>query len=113
MNATALIIIDSDPRASGRPAEALRIAAGVAAWKKVGVAVYLRGAAARVLDEDADGLVDGENIVRYLQPLLQSGRGVFVQSGATSAGRAAGPVEEVSDAQLAAMAAARECVLRF
>ena len=44
-----LFVIDADPRTSGRPAEAIRIAAGVAVWRKVNVSVYLRKAAALIL----------------------------------------------------------------
>jgi hypothetical protein len=116
MNSGALFIIASDPRASGRPAEAVRIAAGVAAWRKVDVAVYLRGAAVLILGENAGELVDGENYTRYLPALRDLRRPVYAQKGAAmlpGPGPAAPPFEEISDAQLAAMAAARRCVLRF
>jgi len=65
----ALFVIASDPRTSHRPAEAVRIAAGVAAWKKVDVSLYLHGDAARILDESAGDFVDEEHIERYL-PML-------------------------------------------
>jgi hypothetical protein len=112
----ALFIIESDPRRSGRPAEAVRIAAGVGAWKQVEVAVYLRGAAVLVLGEEAEALVDGENYARYLPVLRESGRPVCVQQGAAALGQlgqAALPFEEISDGQLAELAAAHECMLRF
>ena len=67
-----LFVIVSDPRTSHRPAEAIRIAAGVSAWKKVEVNVYLYGEAVRVLEESADDLVDEEHLTRYL-PLLREG----------------------------------------
>jgi hypothetical protein len=116
MSASALFIIESDPRRDGRPAEAVRIAAGVGAWKKVEVAVYLRGAAVLLLGENAEALVDGENYTRYLPLLRELNRKVCVQQGAAALGQlgqAALPFEEISDAQLAAMAAGRDCVLRF
>jgi hypothetical protein len=65
----ALFVIASDPRTSHRPAEAVRIAAGVAAWKKVDVSLYLHGEAALILDETAGSFVDEEHIERYL-PML-------------------------------------------
>jgi sulfur relay (sulfurtransferase) DsrF/TusC family protein len=65
----ALFVIASDPRTSHRPAEAVRIAAGVGAWKKVDVSVYLCDAAARLLDEASGDFVDEEHIERYL-PML-------------------------------------------
>lgn len=76
----ALFVITSDPRTSHRPAEAIRIAAGVAAWKKVQVDVCLMGAAARVLEESVDELVDADHLTRYLPLLRESGGEVFVQN---------------------------------
>lgn len=73
-----LFIIASDPRTSHRPAEAIRIAAGVAAWKKVRIDLCLMGDAARVLDESVDDLVDADHITRYLPLLRESGGEVFV-----------------------------------
>jgi hypothetical protein len=116
MNTSALFVIESDPRRSGRPAEAVRIAAGVGAWKKIQVAVYLRGAAVLVLGEGAEDLVDGENYARYLPVLQESGGPVYVQQGSAllgELGQATLPFEEISDEQLAGMAATRRCVLRF
>lgn len=116
MKPGALFVIESDPRHSGRPAEAVRIAAGVGAWRKVEVAVYLRAAAVLILGEEAGELMDGENYARYLPVLRELGRPVYVQKGAAALGQlgqAALPFEEIPDEQLAAMAAARACVLRF
>jgi hypothetical protein len=116
MRPTVLFILESDPRESGRPAEAVRIAAGVGVWRKVVVSLYLRGAAALVLGEEAEALMDGENYAQYLPVLRDSGRPVFVQKGAEALGQLgqpALPVEEISDQQLAAMAAASGSVLRF
>jgi len=116
MNPSALFVIESDPRRSGRPAEAVRIAAGVGVWRKVEVAVYLRGAAVLLLGEEADALMDGEYYAQYLPVLGESGRPVFVQKGAAALGQlgqAALPFEEISDEQLAAMAAASGSMLRF
>jgi hypothetical protein len=113
---SALFVIESDPRRSARPAEAVRVAVGVGAWKKVEVTVYLRGAAVLLLGEEADGLMDGENYAQYMPVLRESGRPIYVQQGAAALGqlsREAGPFEEISDEQLASLAAARGCVLRF
>jgi len=116
MKPSALFVIESDPRQSGRPAEAVRIAAGVGAWKKVRVALYLREAAVLVLGEEAEALVDGEHYARYLPVLRELGGPVYVQKRAAllgQIGQATSPFEEISDEQLAGMAAARGCVLRF
>jgi hypothetical protein len=116
MNSGVLIIIESDPRRSARPVEAMRIAAGVGAWRKVAVTLYLRREAALVLGEEAGALVDGEDYAQSLPVLRELGRPVYVQKGAwapVGTGQAALPFEEISDDQLAAMAAASGCVLRF
>jgi len=116
VNTGALFIIDTDPRSSGRPAEAVRIAAGIGVWKKIDVAVYLRAAAIPILAEDTDDLVDGENFASYWPILGESGRPIYVQKDAKSLseiGQSAVPFQEISDAELARLAAARSCVLRF
>ncbi|HEY3915838.1 MAG TPA: hypothetical protein VGN61_15225 [Verrucomicrobiae bacterium] len=116
MNTSALFIIDTDPRASGRPAEAVRIAAGIGVWKKIDVAVYLRAATIPILGEDTDDLVDGENYARYLPILGESGRPIYVQKDAkalSKLGQSAIPYQEISDAELGQMAAEHSCVLRF
>src|SRR5947209_8071218 len=115
-NPTLLIIITSDPRSSHRAGEAIRIAAGVGAWKKVDVLVYLRDAAVLVLGECPEALVDEGNISRYLPALGDSNRPVYVQRGApllVEAGERALPVEEIDDAQLAALAASCTYLLGF
>jgi hypothetical protein len=116
MNSGALLIIASDPRASGRPAEAVRLAAGLGPWRKVAVTVYLRGPAVLILGENAEELVDGENFARFLPALGELGHPLYAQKGAAmlpGPGPATLPFEEISDAQLAAMAAGRSLVLRF
>ena len=45
MKPRLLLIVTTDPRISPRPAEAVRIAAGVGAWQKIDVTLYLRDAA--------------------------------------------------------------------
>ena len=116
MNPTALVIIDSDPRTSPRPAEAIRLAAGVGTWKKVDVTVYLRGPAVLALSEYADELVDEDNYVRYFPIVGEFGRPVYVQKGApllADLGESALRWEEITDEQLARLAATHRYVLRF
>jgi hypothetical protein len=116
MNSSALFVIDSDPRVSGRPAEAVRIAAGVAAWKRVDVAVYLRDAAVLMLGEETADLADSDNFARYLQILGELGRPIYVRQGApdlAQLGQSTLPFQEISDDTLAGLAAERSQVLRF
>ena len=116
MNRSALFIVTSDPRQTGRVAEAVRIAAGVGAWPQVEVTLYLHGVAALALGEDAEDLIDGDNFIRYLPMLAEAGRPILVQRGvAVDLNPADAPplVEYIDDAQLAARVAASHCVLRF
>jgi hypothetical protein len=116
LNTTALFIIDTDPRASGRPAEAVRIAAGIAVWKKIDVALYLRAAAILILAEYTGDLVDEENYTRYLPILGELPGPIYVQKGASTLsqlGQSVLPFQKISDAELAQMAAKHSCVLRF
>jgi len=111
---TLLIIVASDPRASRRPAEAVRIAAGVGVWKKVSIALYLRGAAALALNESTDDLQDEENFIRYLPMIGESGNAIYVQSGAPIPARTSNlSIQEINDIQLARLAAGSHYVMRF
>jgi hypothetical protein len=116
MKTNALFVIESDPRQSGRAAEAVRIAAGVGAWKKVAVAVYLREAAVLALSDAAEDFPDGELFKQCLPMLAESPRTIFVQKGAkmlSGLGQATAAFQEMSDDQLAEMVASHACVLRF
>lgn len=116
MPRTALFIVNSDPRTSPRPAEAIRIAAGIGAWKRVEVTLVLSQAAALALREFPDDLQDEDNFTRYLPILREWGRPVYVETGAPfleDLGETPVPYERITISQLAAMAAASNCVLRF
>jgi hypothetical protein len=116
MKPRVLIIVTSDPRASHRPAEALRIAAGVGVWKKTEIALYLRGDAIRAAAQSVEGLVDEDNYTRYWPVLTESAPAVYVQKNAAvlaQIGEPVIPTLEISDQQLAELAAQQSCVLRF
>lgn len=116
MNPKLLVLVTSDPQTSARPAEAVRIAAGVGAWKKAEVTLYLRGPAVRAVGEWVDELVDEDNFSRYLPIVRDFGRPVYVQRGAVelaNLGEAPVPFEEIDDARLAELAAQANYVLRF
>ena len=88
MKPRVLFIVTGDPRSSTRPAEAVRIAAGVSAWQKADITVYL----------------------------AESGQPIYVQKNASSLaklGEAAVPFTEISDDQLAQLAAEQTYVMRF
>jgi hypothetical protein len=74
-----LVLIVTDPRTSARPAEGIRIAAGIGAWRKTDVTLLLRGAAGYSLQEYADELVDEDNFVRYLPLVVEGPRPIYVE----------------------------------
>ncbi|MBI5385900.1 MAG: hypothetical protein HZA90_14575 [Verrucomicrobia bacterium] len=116
MTSSVLFLITSDPRTSARPAEAIRIAAGVGAWKKVDITVCLRGPAVLALGEYVDELVDEDNFVRYLPIIGEWGRPVFVPRGEpllAGLGEATVAFEEIDEGRLAELAAHHHFVLRF
>lgn len=116
MNPSALFIVTGDPRTNAKPAEAIRIAAGVGTWKKAGVTVYLRGPAVLALSEFVDEFVDEDNFTRYFPIVGEFGRPIYVQRGASllsEIGEAPLKFEEIDDAGLAKLAAESTYVLRF
>ena len=110
MNPRVLFIITSDPRHSGKPAEAIRIAAGVSAWKKTDVTVYLRDDAVLALGEDTTDLVNEDNFTRYLPMLAENNCPIYVQK---HSGESSVKTEQLNDTDLAKLAAKQNYVLRF
>lgn len=116
MKPRVLFLVTGDPRISPRPAEAVRIAAGVGAWGKVEVSLHLRDAAVLALGEFAGELVDGDHFERYLPLVAESGRAISVPRDAPllrELGQPAVPFDPIDDSQLAALAAASRSVIRF
>ena len=116
MKRRVLFIVDSDPRTSPRPAEAVRIAAGVGVWEKAEVILYLRGAAVLALGEFAEDLIDGENFARYLPTLAESLQPVMVQGETPSLkelGDARVKFRTIDDTELANIASTSHAIVRF
>jgi hypothetical protein len=78
-----LVMIETDPRTSARPAEGIRIAAGIGAWRKTEVTLLLRGPAGYSLQEFADELVDEDNFTRYLPLVAEGPRPIYVEDSFT------------------------------
>lgn len=111
-----VFVIATDPRETHRPAEAIRVAAGLGAWKKADVRVYLRGPAIRGLGEWVDDLRMEDDFIRYLPIIRDWGHPVWVQAGAAEIGdlgEPSAPFEEIDDVELAKRCAAATSVLRF
>ena len=116
MKPTVLILVTGNPHMDARPAEAIRIAAGVAAWKKAEVAVYLHGPAIPSIGEWVDELVDDDNFSRYLPLITDGNRPVYVEAGHPNLENLVEthhPFEEVSTDQLAKLIGSATYTLRF
>jgi hypothetical protein len=114
MKPFVLFVVTSDPRTSPRPVEALRIAVGTAAWKRVDIALYLGGPAALAVAENVDDVVDAENLTRY-RPLLQElARPVYIDADFTPRlSETAVPIQALDTGGLARLAAQSTYLLRF
>src|SRR5436305_5547868 len=100
MNTRVLFIITSDPRRSGKASEAIRIAAGVSAWRKTNVSVYLRDDAVLALSDETADFINEDSYTRYLPMLAELGHPIYVQEAnahVAQLGEAAVNHELVSD----------------
>ena len=71
------MIVTSNPRTSGRMAEAIRFTAGVSAWQKVNVTLYVGGDAVQGLLAGDDQFVDEESIVDFLPLIAEQKQELF------------------------------------
>jgi hypothetical protein len=110
-----LIEIVSDPAASPRPAEAVRIAAGVGAWGKVQVHLYFKGPAVRALDEFAEELTNGELFRQYLSVIPNHGGRLIVDQAnpRLASLNPAVPFEALTSDQILQMESQMDHVMRF
>jgi len=116
MTPRTLFMITGDPRTSPRPAEAIRIAAGVGVWKKNEIQIYLRGSAVLALSEFADELVDADSFTRYLPIIGEWGQPVYVERGAAllaDLGESPLKYQEITDVELADLSAQANYLARF
>lgn len=79
-NKTLIIVVASDPRSSHRPAEAIRLAAGIAVWRKVDVTLFFTGPGVAAVSSDPDDFIDPESYTTHLPMLLEHGRPLLVDS---------------------------------
>lgn len=111
-----LVIVSSDPRESGRPAEGIRIAAGVGTWKKTEITLLLRGPAGYSLGEYVDELVDEDNFTRYLPIVAELGRPIYLADDFTDLDALEGSpwkYQRVSAAEIAALYAANDYFIQM
>lgn len=75
-----LILITADPRCSTAPAETVRMAAGLGAWKHVIPSLYLHGPAVLCLDEFAEDYPEGIAFTEFLPSINQHGGKIYTQN---------------------------------
>ena len=116
MAAHVVILIDSNPAASPRPAEALRIATGLAIGRSTRVSVCIAGPAARTwrteLADDFSGWLDGDQVKHYWPGFLEAGGEIWVHGRAEDASLA-GESRRVDSAELAILVAQAGSLMRF
>lgn len=76
-----LIVIASDPRASHRPAEAIRVASGLSSIGSIQIEICFCGLAALILSQNSDLFVDGEIIKKHLPLIAKSAEKIWAESG--------------------------------
>jgi len=112
-----VMVITGDPLRSHRPAEALRIALGLDSGGKERMRIILRGPAARLLTEEVQDAVDGEELAdRYLPVFEEWGTTFFVDE--TAAGHLSRvstdfPHQTLTETQIAAELASADRVMIF
>lgn len=77
-----LLILSADPSLTGRPAEAVRLAAGLAACGQLQVRVYLHGPAVKALAPQASDAVDMDLLIQCWPLVASLEAPVLVEAGA-------------------------------
>ncbi|PTY04169.1 hypothetical protein DB346_05120 [Verrucomicrobia bacterium LW23] len=116
MKPKTLVCISTHPAESPRPAEGIRIAAGVGAWKKTDVTLVLRGPAGYALTEYVDEYVDEDNFSRYLPIVADFGRPIYLENSFTDTDaleHSPWKYEVVTPQQVARLFAEHDHVLQF
>ncbi len=81
MTPSILVFIKGDPTKSHKPAEAIRIALGLISGEHT-VQIVLLGPSVQLLSEDAEDLVDGELLMKYLPSFAELGQKFYVEETA-------------------------------
>ena len=111
-----LILIESDPRTSPRPGEAIRVAGGIGVWEQVKVNVVLRHAASNACSENAAQLEDGRLFKQFIPMVRESGGEVYVQADEETMQTIDGDTlmkRNIKDSRLIELSAEADYLLRF
>ena len=109
-----LVVIASDPRTSHRPAEAVRVAAGLASFGSIPLEVCFCEAAALILSQPSNSFVDGDVIRQHLALLNEHAKAIYAESGDPFLeGQAQVDYRRVGLTELAELAKKQAQVIRF
>ena len=111
-----LILIESDPRTSSRPAEAIRVAAGIGVWQQVKVNVVLRHVASHACTGSVAELADGRLFKQFIPMVRESGGEVYVQADDETMQTIDGDTlmkRNIKDSRLIELTAEADYLLRF
>ncbi len=76
-----LIVIATDPRTSHRPAEAVRVAAGLASLGSIPIETCFCEASALILSQSSESFIDGEILRQNLPLLAKHAKAIYAESG--------------------------------
>lgn len=111
-----LVVVSADPETSHRANEAIRIALGIVAGENA-VTLALLGPAAKILDDEVEEYVDGEDLARHRATLRKLGQVFHVEREAIRAGGGWNPdgatVVPLTRQELAGLVARSDRVLVF
>lgn len=112
-----VMLITEDPLQSHRPAEAMRIALGLDSGDKGRVTVILRGVAARMLTDEVEEAIDGEELASRYLPVFAEWGTIFLADAAAAAHLAQAstdfPYKALTEGDIAAELAAADRALIF
>jgi len=81
MDKDVVVLIKSSPQESHRPVEAIRIALGLLSGEHK-VSLILIDKSLLLLGDEAEDLIDGEELGKYLPPLKELGQTFYVEKEA-------------------------------
>jgi len=81
MEQSVVVLVKSDPEESHRPVEAIRIALGLISGDHQ-VSLILMNKAPLLLEDEAEDLVDGEDLDKYLPPFKELDQTFYVEKEA-------------------------------
>lgn len=109
-----MIIISGDPRRSHRPAEAVRVAAGLAEIGMIPIRVCFRSAAGLILSQAPNEFIDGDVIEKYLPKLDKCAKGIYADApDFFLSGRARIPYERIGVSELERLIRSEKRIIEF